>query len=74
MDRVIYMKRTRVIATIGPASRSPEVLRALSKAGMSVARLNGSHSNLAWHEETIALIRDTLPDTPILLDIPGRKI
>lgn len=68
------MKRTRVIATIGPASRSPEVLRALSKAGMSVARLNGSHSNLAWHEETIALIRDTLPDTPILLDIPGRKI
>jgi len=68
------MKRTRVIATIGPASRSPEILLSLSKAGMSVARLNGSHSNLAWHEETIALIRNTLPDIPILLDIPGRKI
>lgn len=68
------MKRTRVIATIGPASRNSETLLSLSKAGMSVARLNGSHSNLAWHEETITLIRATLPDTPILLDIPGRKI
>lgn len=73
-DRVHSMKRTRVIATVGPASRSPEILRSLSQAGMSVARLNGSHSNLAWHQETIALIRETLPDTPILLDVPGRKI
>lgn len=41
---------------------------------MSVARLNGSHSDLDWHAETIALIRRTLPNVPILLDIPGRKI
>ena len=41
---------------------------------MSVARLNGSHADLAWHRDTVRLLRDTLPDVPILLDIPGKKI
>lgn len=68
------MTRTKIVATIGPASATAEMLRALSQAGMSVARLNGSHADLEWHAATIALIRDTLPGTPILLDIPGRKI
>lgn len=68
------MAKTRIIATIGPASRHINTLAALEKAGMSVARLNGSHNTLDWHAETIALLRKTLPDTPVLLDIPGRKI
>jgi pyruvate kinase len=68
------MAKTRIIATIGPASRQANTLKALKKAGMSVARLNGSHSTLDWHAQTIALLRETLPDTPVLLDIPGRKI
>nr|WP_241025919.1 hypothetical protein [Burkholderia sp. Tr-20390] len=41
---------------------------------MTVARLNGSHGSLDWHRATIELIRRPLPDLPILLDIPGRKI
>jgi pyruvate kinase len=41
---------------------------------MSVARLNGSHADLEWHRKMISRIRQTLPDVPILLDIPGRKI
>ncbi|KAF0813462.1 Pyruvate kinase [Andreprevotia sp. IGB-42] len=68
------MSKTSVVATIGPVSNTADVLRALRDAGVTVARLNGSHGNLAWHAETIALIRHTLPDVPILLDIPGRKI
>lgn len=68
------MARTRIVATIGPATCSPEIIKKLFDAGMSIARLNGSHNNLEWHQEIIALIRKTLPDTPILLDIPGRKI
>lgn len=68
------MTRTKIVATIGPATATAEMLRALSQAGMSVARLNGSHADLDWHAATIALIRETLPGTPILLDIPGRKI
>jgi len=50
------------------------MLLALQESGMSVARLNGSHSDLEWHRETIAEIRETVPGVPILLDIPGRKI
>ncbi len=68
------MRQTRIVCTIGPASCSAPMLRELADAGMSVARLNGSHADLDWHANAIALIRETLPDVPILIDIPGRKI
>ena len=68
------MSRVRIVATIGPATNNADALRALAEAGMNVARLNGSHGDLDWHRATIALLRKTLPDVPILLDIPGRKI
>lgn len=68
------MSLIKIVATIGPISNNAEMLRALSEAGMNVARLNGSHNTLDWHAQTIRLIRETLPETPILLDIPGRKI
>ena len=68
------MSRTRIVCTIGPGSLDPETLVALREAGLTVARLNGSHSDLDWHRRAIARIRETLPGVPILLDIPGRKI
>ncbi len=68
------MARTRIVATIGPASNTPQALKDMAAAGMGIARLNGSHGNLDWHRQTIDLIRKTLPEVPILLDIPGRKI
>ena len=68
------MSRVKIVATIGPATNNRAALEALAAAGMSIARLNGSHSDLAWHRDAIALIRDVLPATPVLLDIPGRKI
>jgi len=68
------MSRTKIVATIGPATNTAGALKALNGAGMSVARLNGSHADLDWHAAAIALIRETLPGTPVLLDIPGRKI
>ena len=37
------MRRTKIVCTIGPASESPEMARALLEAGMDVARLNFSH-------------------------------
>jgi pyruvate kinase len=46
----------------------------LRTAGMSLARLNGSHNDLDWHAATIARIRKYMPEVPVLLDIPGRKI
>ncbi|MGV1896440.1 pyruvate kinase [Agrobacterium vitis] len=63
-----------IIATIGPVSANFTTLQALREAGMTVARLNGSHGNLDWHRQTIRLIREAVPGVPVLLDIPGRKI
>ena len=49
------MSKTKIICTIGPASRAPEVLAQLIQAGMNVCRLNFSHGT---HAEHAALIRD----------------
>jgi pyruvate kinase len=68
------MRLTRIVCTIGPNSLEPPILHSLYEAGMSVARLNGSHADLDWHSKAIRKIHETLPNLPILLDIPGRKI
>ncbi len=65
---------TKIVCTIGPATEDTGMLLKLRDAGMSVARLNGSHNSLEWHAATIKRIRQVLPGIPILLDIPGRKI
>jgi len=68
------MSRTKIVATIGPKTNTAEAIRTLIHAGMDVARLNGSHADLAWHRTTVDLLRTAAPDIPLLLDIPGRKI
>ena len=65
---------TKIVATIGPITANKKSLTELYKAGMNVARLNGSHNNLEWHASTIRLLKKILPEVPILLDIPGKKI
>lgn len=66
--------RTRIIVTIGPQNADVDSITKLLKAGMAIARLNGSHNTLKWHEETIRQIQKVSADLPILFDIPGRKI
>ena len=68
------MRRTKIVCTIGPASLSPQILGSLAKSGMNIVRLNGSHADLEWHKKAIDLIHEILPNMPILLDVPGRKI
>jgi pyruvate kinase len=51
------MRKTKIIATIGPSSRDPETLERLIAAGMDCARLNFSHGTLAEHQEVIHDIR-----------------
>lgn len=70
--------RTKIVATIGPASSSPEVLRQMLLAGMNVARLNFSHGSYEDHGRTVKLLRSLskeldLPLT-ILQDLQGPKI
>jgi pyruvate kinase len=72
------MRRTKIVATIGPASSSREVIRQLVQAGMDVARLNFSHGSYEQHAQTIANLREISLelDTPvtILQDLQGPKI
>jgi pyruvate kinase len=72
------MHRTKIVATIGPASSSPEVLKRMIQAGMNVARLNFSHGNYEEHARRISLLRDVSKslDTPVTLlqDLQGPKI
>ena len=70
--------RTKIVATIGPASNSHEMLMKLVGAGMNVARLNFSHGNYETHSEAIRNIRSVsrVLNRPvgILLDLQGPKI
>lgn len=71
-------KHTKIVATIGPASRHPETLRAMIRGGMNVARINFSHGDHHAHGETIDNIRRLAAEegtvVAILCDIQGPKI
>ncbi len=72
------MRRTKIVATIGPASREIETLIRLVEAGMDVARLNYSHGTLEEHAETARRVRDAAAragrPVAILQDLPGPKL
>lgn len=71
-------KRTKIVATIGPASRDTETIRQMIRSGMNVARINFSHGDHATHGETIARVRQVAREEgaviAILCDIQGPKI
>ena len=69
------MRKTKIICTIGPASESPEVFKAMCRQGLNVARLNFSHGTHEEHQKKIDMIkavREEL-DLPIaiMLDTKG---
>lgn len=70
--------KTKIVCTIGPASRSESVLKELITIGMSVARLNFSHGSLKEHQEDIRRIRSLTKRldhmVAIMIDLPGPKI
>jgi pyruvate kinase len=70
--------KTKIVATIGPASESPQMLERLIHAGLNVARLNFSHGVFADHAERITRIRAAEKATgrrvAIMADLPGPKM
>ena len=68
------MRRTRIVATIGPASESDEVLRGLVEAGVDVFRLSMAHGDIPSCIERLRRVRAIAPTTAIMVDIPGPKI
>jgi pyruvate kinase len=70
--------KTKIVATIGPASQSPEVMVEMIRAGMNVARLNFSHGDFPAHQRAIENLRAASTATgrrvAILADLSGPKI
>jgi pyruvate kinase len=70
--------KTKIVATIGPASETPEMLERLVRAGLNVARLNFSHGELADHAERIKRIRSAAEAVgrrvAVMADLPGPKM
>lgn len=68
------MRKTRIVATLGPASSSPEMIRKLAEAGANAFRLNCSHLSSRDLEDMIDVIRGTSSRSAILVDIQGPKM
>lgn len=72
------MRRAKIVATLGPATESYEVVEALVRAGLDVARLNRSHGDYAVHEQAYAHVRRASEATGravgVLVDLQGPKI
>jgi len=71
-------QKTKIVCTVGPASRSASILKGMILRGMSVARINLSHGTLEEHGETVRRIREAAKSTgrtvTVLADLPGPKI
>ena len=70
--------KTKIVATIGPASQTPEVMEAMLRAGMNVARLNFSHGDFDGHRRVIERLRAASAATgrrvAIMADLSGPKM
>jgi pyruvate kinase len=71
-------RRTKLVATLGPASEAPDVLDALLAAGVDVVRLNLSHSTLDAHLQRVRDVRAAAErvgrTVAVLADLPGPKV
>ena len=76
--KLLKNRRTKILATLGPASDSAEVIRKLIEAGANVFRLNMSHGEHASHENTYKLVRSISDELgkpiAVLADLCGPKI
>ncbi len=70
------MRRTNIVATVGPASAEPATLGAMIDAGVSVFRIGLAHGSLDDHLETYRLVRAATADNSVgvLVDLPGPKV
>ncbi|EFJ37017.1 hypothetical protein SELMODRAFT_140876 [Selaginella moellendorffii] len=73
-----FSAMTKIIGTLGPKSRSPEVLEGLLKAGMSVARIDFSWGDDAYHQETLENLKKAIKNTKklcgVMLDTTGPEL
>ena len=72
------MRRAKIVATLGPATSTYEMVRAIIDAGVDVARFNLSHGDYSVHDNNFANVRKAAEDAgravAILVDLQGPKI
>lgn len=72
------MPRTKIVCTLGPATNTPEMIRALVEAGMRVARINCSHGTPEQHAHSVRMVRQVSQETgvavAIFYDLQGPKV
>jgi pyruvate kinase len=72
------VRRTKIVATLGPATTQPQVVRDLVAAGVDVARLNASHGDHAFFRDVVGRLRDAADELDrtiaVLLDLQGPKV
>jgi pyruvate kinase len=72
------LRRTKIVATLGPASNELEILKRMITAGLDVVRLNFSHGKASDHEDRMHLVREAAracgKEIGILADLQGPKI
>ena len=72
------MARTKIVATIGPASNNPDTIRSMLAAGMTVSRINFSHGEHETHAATVKMLREIAKAEgkvlAILADLQGPKL
>lgn len=71
-------KLTKIVATIGPATETKEILREMILAGMNVARFNSKHGTPEWHHERIVRVKEVARELNahigVLLDLQGPEV
>lgn len=67
------MKKTKIIATVGPASASKQTIKKMVQAGMNGARINTAYGNMAQYQATIEIVRE-VSEIPIIVDLKGPEI
>ena len=71
-------RATKIVATLGPASNTPDMLQAMIAAGVNVVRLNFSHGKAQDHIDLAALVREASRragrEVAIMADLQGPKI
>src|SRR5690554_2999314 len=73
-----YMRKTKIVCTLGPASETREMIQRLIESGMNVARLNFSHGTYPEHKKKIDLVKEVSKElnrpVALMLDTKGPEI
>ncbi len=76
--KLLKIRRTRIVATIGPASQDPATIETLAQVGVNVFRLNMSHGERSFHQQAYRTIRETAKrmriTIAVMADLCGPKI